>query len=328
MQIRIALFFVWIPFCFSFLHTTPIRFVSPNPFSKTTKTITMAREQNAALFQMIRPANIFPTFLLSFIGGWIVQPNPRLLLANRFWISTLITQLVMYGSMVINDIYDIDVDRTNNPSRPLPSGEVSVRSAFIFTSGLFSAAILLGNMFFADTKLPVIIISSICALILYTPVFKHFCFVKNLVCASIVSGSIGFSGFAVGLHNPYLLYSIIRLVAASSIHMEILNDIRDYDGDKMSNIETIPVVFGKPVAGFISKIILYLGILDAIVSSLYYPFHITIGIAIACYPMIKYIKTCEEQSFSKHSIRRATNGTTISLFLNMLIFCYAATIRL
>ena len=30
-------------------------------------------------------------------------------------------------SMVVNDYYDIEVDRVNQPTRPLPSGQVSKR---------------------------------------------------------------------------------------------------------------------------------------------------------------------------------------------------------
>ena len=32
-------------------------------------------------------------------------------------------------SMVANDYYDIEVDRVNQPTRPLPSGAVSMREA-------------------------------------------------------------------------------------------------------------------------------------------------------------------------------------------------------
>lgn len=331
--------------CFSFLHNFSYQLLLPkmgvqNPTIQPIYNIyniqkqnhlTMSMERktdNIALLKMIRPSNIIPTFMLSFMGGWIVNPDIKLLLAKRFWISAIITQLVMSGSMVINDIYDIDVDRKNNPLRPLPSGKVSIQSASIFTGILFLSAIILGHIHFANTKLPIIISTSVCMLIMYTPIFKRMCFIKNLVCATIVSGSIAFSGLAIGLKNPLLLSSIVRLVAASSIHMEILNDIRDYKGDREAKILTIPVVFGKMAAGIFAKLVLYIGVIDAIITSFCYPFSVTIGIIIACYLMIRNIIVCEMCGFSKNTIKKATNGTTISLFLNMLIFCYAATVVL
>uniref|UniRef100_A0A6C0DQ58 UbiA prenyltransferase family protein n=1 Tax=viral metagenome TaxID=1070528 RepID=A0A6C0DQ58_9ZZZZ len=287
------------------------------------------QRQLPSLIQLIRPVNIVPTFMLSFMGGWIVQPTPILLLEKQFWVSALITQLIMSGSMVVNDIYDIDVDRKNNPNRPLPSGKVKLVTATVLTGILFTSAFILGSVYFPNTKLFYSVFASILMLILYTPFFKRICFVKNLICGFIVSGSIAFSGFAMGgQNNLKLLSSIIRLVCASSIHMELLNDIRDYDGDKLSNIFTVPVLFGKPAAGIMSKTILYIGVFDAIMVSLSYPLLITYGIAIACSPMLTNIIVCELYDFSKESVKIAVNGTTVSLFLNMIIFCYAATLNL
>ena len=325
MLLRIFYLLCFVIPCFSFI-VNPIQ----KPLYKPLRTLSlkMEKKDNLALIKMIRPPNIIPTFMLSFMGGWIVNPDIKILSEKRFWIAAIITQLVMSGSMVINDIYDIDVDRKNNPSRPLPSGKVSIRSASIFSGILFFSAIILGHIHFAKTKLPIIITTSICMLLLYTPIFKRIFFIKNLVCASIVSGSIAFTGLAVGLNNQFLLACIVRLVAASSMHMEILNDIRDYEGDKMSRIFTIPVIFGKMAAGFLSKTILYFGVMDALASSFYYPFWVTFGIALACSPMIKNMNMCEMNNFSKESVIKASNRTSISLFLNMLIFCYAATVVL
>jgi len=47
------------------------------------------------------------------------------------------------AGMALNDIWDADVDRLTRPTRPIPSGRVSVRSAWIITVFLFCAAVLL-----------------------------------------------------------------------------------------------------------------------------------------------------------------------------------------
>ena len=33
-------------------------------------------------------------------------------------------------SMIINDIYDLEIDKINQPKRPLPQGSVSIRKRF------------------------------------------------------------------------------------------------------------------------------------------------------------------------------------------------------
>src|SRR2546425_2274969 len=39
-------------------------------------------------------------------------------------------------SMAINDYYDVEVDRINQPNRPLPSGRLSLRSAMALAIGM------------------------------------------------------------------------------------------------------------------------------------------------------------------------------------------------
>ncbi|MEM1093796.1 MAG: UbiA family prenyltransferase [Bacteroidota bacterium] len=43
------------------------------------------------------------------------------------------------AGMVLNDVLDIDIDRRERPSRPLPSGQVSLRAAWSITVALFMA---------------------------------------------------------------------------------------------------------------------------------------------------------------------------------------------
>ena len=63
---------------------------------------------------LIRSENIFPTLLLSFSGGWIVNPSIYNLLKNKsFIVSNIVTILIMCSSMIINDIVDINIDKMN-----------------------------------------------------------------------------------------------------------------------------------------------------------------------------------------------------------------------
>jgi hypothetical protein len=54
--------------------------------------------------------NFFPTLALNFIGGYIMNPSFISLIQNSSFIySCIITQLVLYASMIINDLFDINV---------------------------------------------------------------------------------------------------------------------------------------------------------------------------------------------------------------------------
>ena len=45
--------------------------------------------------------------------------------------------------MCLNDIFDADHDRVQRPSRPIPSGRVSLKGAWFLTFGLFASGLML-----------------------------------------------------------------------------------------------------------------------------------------------------------------------------------------
>ncbi len=62
---------------------------------------------------------------------------------HHFLTLALSISLFYSAGMCLNDIYDLEEDRTRRPSRPLPSGKVTLRSASAFMYIMFGAALLL-----------------------------------------------------------------------------------------------------------------------------------------------------------------------------------------
>jgi heme O synthase-like polyprenyltransferase len=58
--------------------------------------------------KLIRYKNILPTFLLSLTGGLLI--NPSKIITPVFIVSVINTILIMSSSMVLNDIFDINID--------------------------------------------------------------------------------------------------------------------------------------------------------------------------------------------------------------------------
>src|SRR5207245_6649084 len=53
--------------------------------------------------------------------------------------------MLLAGTIVFNDIQDVQVDRVNRPNRPIPSGKVTIRQAYGL-SVVFSAFALLSSV--------------------------------------------------------------------------------------------------------------------------------------------------------------------------------------
>ena len=168
--------------------------------------------------------------------------------------------------MIINDICDLPVDRINSPSRPLVKGDISVKSAISVAAVLLAGAEVMNRLYIPSQLRHITHLSGLMAL-LYTPVLKRILFVKNISCATLVSCALLFSG---SVANPDLimgpnfihLYIATRTIFLGSLCSEILMDIRDRDGDKISGIQTLAVVFGKESAWSIAYSIMALNMIS------------------------------------------------------------------
>lgn len=62
-----------------------------------------------------------------------------------FGFITLAFSMSLFYSagMCLNDIFDVETDRVNKPFRPLPSGSISLRNAWVLTDILFAAGVIL-----------------------------------------------------------------------------------------------------------------------------------------------------------------------------------------
>ena len=91
---------------------------------------------------LARPFTLLPP-LLGIISGAICafgsahNPDPtRALTASVIMtvaLGSLCAAFLNAANNALNQIYDLEIDRINNPNRPLVTGEVSVREAWIFT---------------------------------------------------------------------------------------------------------------------------------------------------------------------------------------------------
>jgi 4-hydroxybenzoate polyprenyltransferase len=219
---------------------------------------TINKDKILSYSKLLRTNNIIPTFLLNLLAGWLTIPNYKLFLNKKFWIFSLITQLTMMNSMVVNDLFDLKIDLINNSNRPLVNKEITIKEAQCLYISTNIVICLLSALFFNEKHFYKYIYAINVILFLYTPYLKKILFVKNITCASVVSSTIILTSKILSLnevvsasllsHNfsPYVnLISITsRFLFLSSLYIELLLDSKDVKGDKENNIITVPNHFG------------------------------------------------------------------------------------
>lgn len=93
-------------------------------------------------FTLVAPALGFLSGALTAVGAAPPEPRqPALLIAPI--IGSLMAATLNAASNGLNQIYDLPIDAVNKPRRPLPSGRMSIRDAWIFTIGTGAIAIWL-----------------------------------------------------------------------------------------------------------------------------------------------------------------------------------------
>jgi len=146
------------------------------------------------------------------------------------------------GGNVINDIYDLEIDRINRPKRPLPSGAMSVRQAWFYLIVLFTAGALL-SWFISLQAFIIATLISIPTLIAYSACFKRQPLIGNLT----VSFMLGLAFIYVGAAFDQISATVIMAALAFGFTWirEIVKDLEDMEGDAQQNARTLPLVWGE-----------------------------------------------------------------------------------
>jgi geranylgeranylglycerol-phosphate geranylgeranyltransferase len=277
------------------------------------------------LSKLIRSENILPALLLNFTGGWL--SNPRLVKSKQFIASAVITLLVMTYSMIVNDLFDLEVDRINNPGRPLVTGQISRREAILLSIFMVGSTEFLNTRFMPGPMKPLARMALFIVTI-YTPILKRICIIKNLTCAGLISFALYYSGLAI---NPLILqyeHSLLniagQLIFWGSYQNEVLLDILDKDGDKKVGIPTVPVLFGNEVAYTIANFTIHLNILWNLfyqMSRAYKPEHGFL-LMLFCSPLLIGLRQIKNSHFNHAIIRKSVKSTVKPMVLTLLYICF------
>ncbi|MBJ3787889.1 UbiA family prenyltransferase, partial [Bacillus sp. OA1] len=93
-------------------------------------------------FELIRFPNTFTAMADILAGTWIAG-----IVLNQSYFSQIILLLLasacIYASgIILNDFFDFEIDKSERPERPLPSGRISIHSALCFSFVLLTVGII------------------------------------------------------------------------------------------------------------------------------------------------------------------------------------------
>ena len=204
----------------------------------------------AASIKLIRPLNCIVMSFAVLVGASLTG------LGNLQWINLLfgaITAFTLTGAaMAVNDYYDYDIDKINEPNRPIPSGQVSLKASLVITAVLT----IIGLSFAFIISLYCLIFASAAWIIMvtYTTIGKRAGFPGNLLVSACVAAPFLFGSLVATNTVTINILLFASMAFLSNTGREIAKGIVDIEGDSQHKIKTLAVVFGRKKASLAAAV--------------------------------------------------------------------------
>lgn len=218
-----------------------------------------------------------------FVDIFILQPNfakygiEFTLDEFHFFLLVLSSVLICAGGYIINDYYDVNIDRINKPVKQIISKSITQQQAFNAYLILSFTGLAIGTYLSIKIdfwKLVTVFVIAIVLLYFYSASFKRTPLLGNIIVAFLAGLSIILillfepnlyelarpgDYYIAGICTRYILGISIFAYTLTMVR-EIVKDMEDVEGDKQFNARTMPIAWGLTTAKIISNFFLIITI--------------------------------------------------------------------
>ncbi len=215
------------------------------------------------IIKFLKPITWIPV-IWSFICGAVASGQFTWgdLMGSTFWLGVLLTGPLVSGTcQMLNDYFDRDLDILNEPSRPIPAGDISLKGATILIIIWSALSVLVA--FLIHPLVAGYVVLGIVNAHLYSanPIkLKKRLWAGNIIVAFSylvfpwIAGEIAFRG---EITSASLIIAL--LYAFASTGTMTVNDFKSMQGDTRVGIRTLPVVYGEKKAAIIAAVMIDIG---------------------------------------------------------------------
>jgi 4-hydroxybenzoate polyprenyltransferase len=200
-------------------------------------------------FTLVAPALGFASGAVTAAGAHPPEPWSAALVLHPV-IGLTMAAVLNAASNALNQIYDLEIDRVNKPARPLPSGRMSVASAWTFTAVTYAIALALAWLVAPGGRRECfwIVVAATAITVLYSvPPFrtKRLGIWANVTIAiprGVLLKVAGWSAVkTVVAVEPWFIGGIFGLFLLGA---STTKDFADMEGDARGGCRTLPIIYG------------------------------------------------------------------------------------
>lgn len=265
-------------------------------------------------FKLIRPLNCLIALLTVIAAALIASKGEGELYIIILAGFTAFLSTAAGNS--INDYFDIEIDKINRPSRPLPSGLIS-RFEVLYFYLIITIISLITAGFINQIAFAISLFASL-LMFIYSFILKKHPLIGNVTVSFLTGVAFLFGGISVGEIQPVLFPALL----AFNINFirEIVKDVEDLEGDKKCDLKTFPIKFGIENT---QKILTILFIVTIIIT--YYPFMegfysftYFIIISLSVIPILLYGLYLISKNIEKEKMKRISSLLKVSMFFGLI----------
>jgi len=189
--------------------------------------------------RLTRPLNGVISFISILLAIYIAG-GVSISLIN-YIIAATAGMLTGAAGNVINDFFDVEIDKINRPDRMIASGKISKTSALKFYLMLIVTALILSLILNVEAFIVVAVASIF--IFFYSSKWKRLPLIGNVVVSSVTGFAFIYGGIVVGNILPTIFPALFAFM--TTLIREIVKDIQDIEGDKARELKTFPISYGE-----------------------------------------------------------------------------------
>ncbi len=222
-----------------------------------------------SFLKLIRYQNLLMVLLTMILTKYalIHYLFPQAGLTNfDFALLSMSVLFITAGGYIVNDIYDVDVDKINKPKKVIVTTSISKRNAWVLYSIFSLVGLGLGVYLSIDKHLYnyiIFFIATTLGLFVYSVYFQKIPLIGNVLVATLcafviyVTKVFDLSMSGEAFDNAFekltpiklsfwllLYYFFLRISFGITLIREILKDIEDINGDYNGRYQTLPILLG------------------------------------------------------------------------------------
>jgi 4-hydroxybenzoate polyprenyltransferase len=302
-----------------------------------------------AFFRLVRWPNLVFIFLTQLLFYYLIllpcfndmHPGTHKLGPLLFYLLSASSLLIAAAGYIINDYFDLNIDRVNKPNRLVVDKIIRRRSTILWHWVLSGIGVLLSCYVSWVLRNPVVGLANLgCVFLLwvYSTTFKRKLLIGNIIISLLtawvilvlyvaeirVTGDSLYRAYTTRLFKFAIVYGSFAFII--SLVREVIKDLEDMDGDVKYGCRTMPIVWGVNVAKVFAGTWLFV-LIGALVILEFYVLQkakwplIAYGVVLIDLPLLWILRKLYEAHTKRHYhfLSNVIKGVMLAGILSMIL---------